>query len=94
MVDIETIELAPMKVYPPKVTVRNNILPPLEELRNCTTCHKGRPLPDDRIDPENYHYHCRDGVKGGLQHIGLKHNDNDCKRFIRKRSDRIDLSGL
>ncbi len=87
MVDLKSIELGEFKVCPPKVTVQNNIVPPLAELCNCTTCHKGVRLPDDTLDTENYHYHCRAGVKGGLQHIGRRHYDNDCGQFIRKRSD-------
>ena len=92
MVDVNTIEMGTTKVYPPKVTVLNNILPPLEELQNCTTCHKGREYPqwmykDMELNAvDDYLFHCRwDGEK----HIGvgMRHNDNDCERFIRKRSD-------
>jgi hypothetical protein len=77
--------------YPPEVTVRNNIVPPLEELRNCTTCHYGRPLPADAMSPDDYHYHCSQMVGGGHQHvgIGLKHYDNECETFLRKRSDLV-----
>jgi hypothetical protein len=84
MVDLDPVEMG-FKVYDPKVTVRNDILPPLTELQNCTTCHHGRALPADVLDMDNYHYHCKDGVKGGLTHIGLKHYDNDCQWFVRKK---------
>ena len=72
------------KVYPPKVTVRNNIVPPLEELQNCTTCHRGRRLPQDSMSQDDYHYHC---TWDGRTHIGegMKHYDNDCESFLRKK---------
>jgi hypothetical protein len=82
MVDVNTIELGAFKVHDPKVTVRNNILPPLEELQNCTTCHKGRRLPADAMSDDDYHYRCTWDIK---THIGLKHSDNDCEYYIKIR---------
>jgi hypothetical protein len=74
------------KAYPPKVTVQNNIFPPWEELQNCRTCHFGRQLPTDNWDREKYHYLCKrwDDLD---EHIGYKNLDNDCTKFVRKRSD-------
>jgi hypothetical protein len=79
MIDVDDIKV---KVYPPKVTVQNNIFPPPEELQNCRTCIKGRRLPADAMSKEDYHYYCRWDLK---THIGLKNYDNDCGYYIRKR---------
>jgi hypothetical protein len=82
MVDVEQIEFGAFKVYDPKVTVRNNILPPLVELQNCTTCHRGRRLPADAMSDDDYHYRC---TWDSRTHIGLKHYDNDCGNYVRKK---------
>lgn len=71
--------------HPPKVTVLNNIFPPHNELRNCTTCGRGRKLPADATHPDQYHYHCTFSVKGGFEHIGARYLDNSCEYYIRKR---------
>jgi hypothetical protein len=93
MVDVTPLEEAfGFKVYNPKVTTHNNILPPLEELQNCTTCLKGREYAkwmygDMELNSmDDYLYHCRwDGKK----HIGvgMRHRDNDCTDYIRIRKD-------
>jgi len=81
--DIESaLDEIKVKVYPPKVTVRNNIFPPLEELQNCSTCIKGRELPANKMSKEDYHFYCRWDLK---THIGLQHYDNDCGNYIRKK---------
>jgi len=84
----QTIELGGVevvaRVYPPTVTVRNNIFPPEEELQNCRTCHRGRKLPADTLSDEDYHYRCTWDVK---THIGLRNYDNDCGNYVRKRRD-------
>jgi hypothetical protein len=78
---------ATVTVYPPIVTVRNNIFPPYEELQNCTTCSRGRQLPADKLTNADYHYRCTWDLQ---EHIGvdMKHLDNDCDNFNRKRSDK------
>lgn len=80
-------------LYPPIVTVKNDLFPPHEELRNCTTCKYGRPLPADKLSNADYHYHCTQGVGGGTEHIGvdIKHLDNDCETFVRKRKEELNL---
>jgi len=50
MVDVEQIEFGAFKVYDPKVTVRNNILPPLEELSNCTIWLEGSTLDQTNLE--------------------------------------------
>ena len=82
--EIDDFDSIKIKVYPPKVIVQNNIFPPPEELQNCTTCHYGRRLPADSMTDDDYHYRCTWDLK---EHIGLKYYDNDCRNYIRKRSD-------
>ena len=74
------------RVYPPKVTVRNNIFPPFEELQNCTTCTRGRKLPSELISDNDYHRRCTWDLK---EHIGIKHMDSVCptNSYVRKKSD-------
>ena len=81
---------AQVTLYMPEITVRNNIFPPQEELRNCTTCIKGRQMPADKLTNSDYHYWCRWDVK---EHIGvdMKYLDNTCESFIRKPKEELNL---
>ena len=72
------------KVYPPKVTIRDGILPPFEELRNCTTCRKGRKLPEEDLTPDQYVRQCKWDVH---THRGNNHFDNDCRYYVRMHND-------
>jgi hypothetical protein len=96
MVEFEPIEGPKMKVYPPTVTIQNNIFPPKNELRNCTTCGRGRRLPQDIMDEDFYHYHCswvgpkpseQKDLRTAFQHTGDKRRDNGCEFFVRKRRE-------
>lgn len=83
VIDFNGFEIS-AKAYAPKVTIRNNIFPPYEELRNCRTCRYGRKLPADKLTNEDYHYRCTWNLK---EHIGARNLDNDCTDYIRKRSE-------
>lgn len=74
------------EAFPPKVTILNNIFPPLEELQNCTTCHRGRQLPADKLDRMTYCYYCRWDLK---EHNGARHLDSVCPtdHYMRKREE-------
>jgi hypothetical protein len=69
------------KAYPPKVTVKNDIFPRQHEIYNCTSCRRGRELPQFPKDTENYNCRC---TWDGLEHIGPRWNDTGCSNWDRK----------
>ena len=78
-------QTATVTIYPPKIKTVSDILPPLEELRNCTTCRKGRKLPEELVsDPDHYVRQCTWDIH---THRGNSHYANDCENHIRKRKE-------
>ena len=75
-----------MKVWEPKVRERSGILPTIEELKNCTTCVKGRKLPEEDLTPDQYCRQCRWDVH---THRGNNHFDNGCEYYVRMRTEDI-----
>ena len=75
-----------VKVHPPKVKERSGFLPTFQELKNCTTCIKGRKLPEEDLKPDEYVRQCRWDIH---THRGNKHFDNDCTYYVRMRDEDI-----
>ena len=75
---------AEFRAYPPTVKVEEGIFPPQDELQNCTTCSRGKKLPQEDITTREYHRHCTWDIK---THIGQSLFDNDCGYYMRKKSD-------
>ena len=75
-----------VELHEPKVTERSGILPPFDELRNCTTCVKGRKLPEEDLTPDQYARQCRWDIH---THRGNCHFDNDCTYYVRMRNEDI-----
>ena len=75
------------KAYPPKVDIKNDVFPRPHETYNCTTCARGRELPQNKISKEDYHYYCRWDLKthiGPKNSLGLPLGDNGCPQWDRR----------
>lgn len=69
------------RAYPPKVKIRDDVIPRQHEVYNCTSCRRGRELPANKMSQEDYHFFCRWDLK---THIGMMVGDNGCQYWDRK----------
>lgn len=69
------------RAYDPKVKVQNDIFPRPHEVYNCSSCKRGKELPQYPPDKERYMYWCK---WDGRRHVGPRWNDIACAHWDRK----------